>query len=502
MRNISAILFLIFFAMDLNSQEKLTDRQPVAAGRFYSANRESLIRDISDLFNKCKKATGNMKVRALILPHAGYVFSGKIAASALSTVPANSDIKNIFIIGSSHVMAFEGASVYYTGDFITPLGKAFVNREIANKLRKENRVFNFPVDAHYQEHSLEVQIPLIQYYFSGKPSIVPIIIGSSNNNTLKQITEALRPWFTPETLFIISSDFSHYPSYEDAKVVDNLTAEALISGDPQVFMTTLRKNSSKNIDGLVTSMCGYTSGLVLLNLAEGDKNLDFKRVDYCNSGDSPYGDKEGVVGYHAIALVERSNNPDLSGESSGSISFSAGESDELFRIARNSIKSILSDNKRLSLDETKIPAALKQPLGAFVTIKIDGALRGCIGRFVSSEPLCEVVKASAISSAFEDPRFNPLTAEEFEKCVLEITILGPMKKIRDINEIILGKHGIYIKKDFRSGTMLPQVAKEYGWTVEEFLGHTAREKAGIGWDGWKDAEIFIYEGMVLEEKTN
>jgi hypothetical protein len=140
-------------------------------------------------------------------------------------------------------------------------------------------------------------------------------------------------------------------------------------------MTTLRKNSSKNIDGLVTSMCGYTSGLVLLNLAEGDKNLVFKRVDYCNSGDSPYGDKEGVVGYHAIALVERSNNPDLSGESSGSISFSPGKAmncSELQETASNQFSVITKDYLLMKLRST---APLKKPIGAFVTIKIDGALR-------------------------------------------------------------------------------------------------------------------------------
>ena len=141
----------------------------------------------------------------------------------------------------------------------------------------------------------------------------------------------------------------------------------------------------------------------------------------------------------------------------------------------------------------------RSPLGAFVTLKTDGNLRGCIGRFISSDPLYEVVNASAVSSAFEDPRFTPLTAQEYEKVDIEITVLGPMKKIKSINEIILGKHGIYIKKDFRSGTMLPQVATEYGWTVEEFLGHTSRDKAGLGWDGWKDAEIYIYDGLVLEE---
>ena len=138
-------------------------------------------------------------------------------------------------------------------------------------------------------------------------------------------------------------------------------------------------------------------------------------------------------------------------------------------------------------------------MGAFVTLKINGALRGCIGRFISSEPLFNVVQESAISSAFEDPRFSPLSKAEFKNTDIEITVLGPLKKINNINEIVLGKHGIYIKKGLSSGTMLPQVATENGWTVEQFLGYTSRDKAGIGWDGWKDAEIFIYEGVVLEE---
>ncbi len=136
--------------MDTYSQDKLTDRQPVAAGRFYSASRETLTKDIADLFAGCKKTPGNLKVRAIISPHAGYVYSGKIAASAISTTSGNSKFSNIFIIGSSHIMAFDGASVYHTGDFITPLGRAVVNREIAGKLRKENKVFNFPVRCPYQ----------------------------------------------------------------------------------------------------------------------------------------------------------------------------------------------------------------------------------------------------------------------------------------------------------------------------------------------------------------
>jgi len=152
-------------------------------------------------------------------------------------------------------------------------------------------------------------------------------------------------------------------------------------------------------------------------------------------------------------------------------------------------------------DITTIPDKLKMHYGAFVTLKINGNLRGCIGRFISSDPLYEVVKTSALSSAFEDPRFPPLTKEEYAKTNIEITVLGPLQKINGPDDIILGKHGIYIKKDFRTGTMLPQVAIEQGWSAEQFLGYTSRDKAGLGWDGWKDAELFIYEGVVLEENS-
>lgn len=184
------------------------------------------------------------------------------------------------------------------------------------------------------------------------------------------------------------------------------------------------------------------------------------------------------------------------------LSFDDQERDLLFSIVRKSILMMLTDKKRFAPDETIIPDKLRVQMGAFVTLKIDGSLRGCIGRFISNDPLYEVVKESAISSAFDDPRFNPVSVEEYNDLILEITVLGPLRKINDISEIIIGKHGIYIKKDMRSGTMLPQVAAENKWSVEEFLGYTSREKAGLGWDGWKNADVFIYDGLVLKEKRS
>ncbi len=316
---------------------------------------------------------------------------------------------------------------------------------------------------------------------------------------MKKIAEALRPWFTPENLFVISSDFSHYPDYNDAVENDHRTAMSIESSNPNTFLRTLSNNAAKQIPGLVTSMCGWTSGLALLDLTEGNPDLEIKLIDYSNSGDSQGAGKDEVVGYNAIVIVDKKQKTEVSQGSENSFSFTKEEKKQLFAIARNSIESMLFQNKNYVIDEKSISENLHKPMGAFVTLKEDGALRGCIGRFISSEPLFKVVQESAVSSAFEDPRFSPLTKNEFKNTDIEITVLGPLKKINNINEIVLGKDGIYIKKGQRSGTMLPQVATENGWTVEQFLGYTSRDKAGLGWDGWKDAELFIYEGVVLDE---
>jgi AmmeMemoRadiSam system protein B/AmmeMemoRadiSam system protein A len=441
--------------METYSQNIIADRQPYAAGKFYSADKAVLDKDLTELFSKCTKSPSGERVRAIISPHAGYVFSGETAAAAFSSIPPDARYDNIFIIGSSHVMSFDGASVYYLGDLITPLGKLKVNKEIAEKLR-ENDVFKFPVTAHMNEHSLEVQLPLIQHYFKNIPQIVPVIIGTNNLKTIKQIANALQPWFNPRNLFVISSDFSHYPPYKDAVETDKKTAASIISGNPDQFLGTLKENSSKHIKGLATSMCGWTSGLTLLYLSEKDKSLKYHVVDYSNSGDSKYGGSDEVVGYNAITLSGGIQEKD---NEISDFSFTQEEKGQLFKIARNSISEKL-EGQKISGDDEELSPKLMEPMGAFVTLRINGVLRGCIGRFFSSEPLCEVVRASAISSAFDDPRFPSLTREEYAEAKLEITVLGPLKKINDVHEIILGKHGIYIKKGMNSGTMLPQVATE------------------------------------------
>jgi AmmeMemoRadiSam system protein A len=183
--------------------------------------------------------------------------------------------------------------------------------------------------------------------------------------------------------------------------------------------------------------------------------------------------------------------------------FSLSETDKamLLQIARQTIREYIKNRKEPEIDEKMLSSNLKTPAGAFVTLTENGQLRGCIGSFQATESLYSIVRSMAVESSTRDPRFDPVKPSEVDRLKIEISVLTPMKKIKSINEIELGKHGIYIKKGNRSGTFLPQVATDTHWTKDEFLGHCAQDKAFIGWDGWKDAEIYTYEALVFGEES-
>lgn len=477
------------------SKDTCIDREPYAAGRFYSGRPDELRADLKTLFgNAVQKKSEN--VVAIISPHAGYVYSGEVAASAFNQIDRNKKYKHIFLLGSSHVKYMGGASVYYKGNYKTPLGTVQIDRELAKKLVDENDVFTLDKEADAYEHSLEVQLPFLQYLLGDDISLIPIIIGSQSSQICKEIASVLKPYLNEENLFIISTDFSHYPSYKDALTVDIATANSILLNDSKEFLQTLRKNTDKNIPNLATSICGWTSVLTLLYITEGNNRIEISPILYKNSGDTPYGDKNRVVGYYALAVAMKSSGSQASG------TFMANPEDrkELLQIARQTVESYVEKRIVPVVNASELPPDLKIPSGAFVTLHKEGKLRGCIGRFDASEPLYKVVQDMAVSSSTQDSRFPPVKPDELDQIDIEISVLTPLKKIESIDEIILGKHGIYIKKGFPSGTFLPQVATETGWTLEEFLGHCARDKAGIGWDGWKEADIYTYEAIIFSEK--
>lgn len=471
------------------------DRKEAAAGRFYSSNPEELRNTLKGLFEKATPKIVDSVV-AIICPHAGYDFSGVVAASSYRQINPSKKFENIFIIGSSHQVSFMGASIYNTGDYMTPLGKVKVNTDLADKLIRESPVFTFNPDADKNEHSIEVQVPFLQYWMKSTINLVPIVLGTQSAQTCKKIADALRPYFNENNLFIISTDFSHYPKYQDAQAVDRATCDAVLTGSADKLLKILQANEDKSIPNLATSMCGWTSVVTLLNLTGNSPGYKFVPVQYMNSGDSKYADKTQVVGYWSIAVTHKES------KNSQSSDFGIGIKDkqDLLKIARTAIEMKIRENKQPDLNPGGYSKALLTPAGAFVTLKEYGELRGCIGRFTSDEPLYKVVQDMAIASATQDTRFEPVSENEISRLEIEISVLSPMKKINSTDEIVLGKHGIYIKKGWSSGTFLPQVATETGWSKEEFLGHCARDKAGIGWNGWKDAEIYIYSAEVFSEK--
>lgn len=489
------VLLTIFFTGGSYGQDKEgTDRKPAVAGQFYPDNPAQLEAQLSDLFMSAEPAElGN--VIAIVSPHAGYVFSGQVAASAFNQVDDERSYENVFVIASSHHVSFDGASIYNIGDYLTPLGRVNVNQDLARKLVEENKVFTYRRDAHLHEHSLEVQLPFLQHRLGEGFSMIPIVIGTQDPGTCRVIAGALKPYFKKENLFVISTDFSHYPSYEDALIIDGLTADAIITGKPEELLVAIEKNRKRKVPNLATSLCGWTSVLTLMYLTGEDDRYEYHKVQYQNSGDAPlYGDKYRVVGYNGLA-VTFNEKKDFTG-----FGLSQSEQKELLAIARQSIEGYLTDRIRPDIDPSTLGPAFKENYGAFVTLHKDGKLRGCIGRFNPEDPLYLTIQNMAIAAATQDYRFPAVTPEEMESIEIEISVLSPMVRIADINEIENGKHGIYIKKGYSSGTLLPQVATEQNWTIEEFLGHCARDKARIGWDGWKDAELYVYEAFIFGEK--
>ncbi len=481
-------------SQDNKNVQTLVDRPMAVAGSFYPSDPAVLRATLEDLFSKAKPASVKDLI-AIICPHAGYEFSGVVAASSYNQIDPDKQYDNVFIIGSSHHVAFMGASIYNIGDYQTPLGKIKVNIDLANKLIKENAVFFFHPEAEQNEHCVEDQVPFLQYHLKKSFKLVPIILGTQSPESCRKIANALRQYMNGNNLFVISSDFSHYPPYNDAIVVDKTTCDAILTNKAESLLKALKENEDKNVPNLATSLCGWTSVLTLLYMTEGDPGISMTPVYYQNSGDSKYKDKSQVVGYWSIAISKKEKPV----PASATFNLSPKDKKDLLKIARTTLEQFIRYEKRPEINSSAFSEILKTPSGAFVTLRENGDLRGCVGLFTSEEPLYKVVQEMTIAASTQDNRFPRVEASEIGNISIEISVLSPLRKIHSIDEIVMGKHGIYIKKGYLSGTFLPQVANETGWTREDFLGHCSRDKAGLGWDGWKDADIYIYEAVVFSE---
>lgn len=472
-------LIIFYFAKNMTKEEfesSIKVREPAVAGAFYPANKEELSVMIDEFFKKADAPKLAGEVRALIVPHAGYIYSGQAAAYGYKAL-LEKKINTVIVIGMSHLEYFDGISVYNGDYFKTPLGEVKIDKKLAQKIISANKKINFRKSAHEEEHSLEVQVPFLQKALTTGWEIIPIIMGNDSEETVDILIGTLKDVINDNTLVIASSDLSHYPSYKDAQFSDEKVINAILTGQRENLRKTINDLENKNIPNLHTCACGRGAIEVVMGLMH-DKEI--KLLKYYNSGDIS-GDKTRVVGYASIAFIQKTAEAN---------ELSVEDKKKLLGIAREAVKIYLKEGKIIKPKEQS--EILNQPAGAFITLKKDGHLRGCIGIFESELSLQEVVVEMAIAAATDDPRFTPVSIDELEKLEYEISVLSPLKKVASWREVEIGKQGVKIVRGSRSGVFLPQVAEENNWDLKTFLSVLCEEKAGLPSLCWQDPETEIY----------
>jgi len=475
-----------------NNFKNLSVREPAVAGAFYPGNKEELERVVERYLSQAQVQTDKKYIKALIVPHAGYDYSGWVAAYGYKLLE-NRAIKRVILIGNSHSEYFDGASVYPEGYFKTPLGLVEIDKDFVERLKKSSNKIYFKETTHLKEHSLEVQLPFLQKTLKGF-KIVPILLGNQEG-VVDDLVNTLKNLIDDTTLVIASSDLSHYPKYEDAQFSDNEIIKAILTGKRENLEKTIREIKQKNIPNLQTCACGRQAIEVVMGLME-NKDVEIKLLKYANSGDLPadrqgveIGDKSHVVGYAAIAFVSDKSEDELGLE----------EKKRLLEIAREAVEVYVKEGRIIEVEEEN--PFLNKHLGAFVTLKKHGKLRGCIGVFEPDIPLYQVVRDMAIAAATKDNRFFPVSKDELGELEYEISVLSPLRKVDSWREIEIGKHGVQIRKGLRSGVFLPQVATENNWDLDTFMSTLCVQKVGLPADCWKDpeTEIYVFTAQVFGE---
>jgi hypothetical protein len=465
-RSFVHIILVIIFLFSCNG----TVKEPSVAGMFYPSDKDKLSGLISNFLNKAKNKPQQGRLIALISPHAGYVYSGQVAAYGYKEIEGKG-IKNIILIGPSHHKGFRGASVYAKGSFRTPLGTVKINEKIAKALLNEDADVRFYPEAYDKEHSLEVQLPFLQTVLKDF-TIVPILIGSPTKKTFEHLMLKLPEMLDDKTLLVTSTDLSHFHDYSTAKELDNKVIEAIEKLSAVETENLLRTGKGE--------LCGGYPVLITLEVAKRAGANMGVLYKYANSGDVT-GDKSRVVGYASMGLYQSQLTEE--------------EKKELLHLARNAITEHITKGNVIEKEVTN--PKLKAEGAVFVTINKKGHLRGCIGHVQPIMPLYQSVMRNAVAACSSDPRFPPMKEEELKDIDVEISILSPLKPLEDVETIQVGKHGLFIVKGMRSGLLLPQVATELGWDRETFLEQIC-SKAGLQRDAWKSADLYTFTAEIIK----
>jgi len=481
-------------------------RKAAVAGGFYPGDKATLGKYVDELLRQANPPEIKAPIRAMMVPHAGYVFSGSVAANAYKELEGR-DIRTVILIGNSHRHFFDGIAIDSQGAFETPLGLVPIDESLTGKLLAADPAIADRPDIHEGDHVLEVQLPFLQRVLRDF-KIVPILFSGDSPELARKLAGILLPFLDDNTVIIASTDMSHYPPYAEASIADRKTLNAILTGKMEALDTTLQTLAAEHIPQEETFLCSPSGVRVALILAQSSKNLEPVLLKYANSGDVPAGEKNRVVGYGAVAFIAKQNTAPatpLASDKKKELGkdekiLDPQEENELLRIARATVESYVRNG---ILPAVETPAGnLQRPLGAFVTLKEKGQLRGCIGRFEASDPLYKIVQQMAVAAATQDPRFKPVSSQELDLLEYEISVLSPLRKISSPDEIVIGKHGVTVSEGFHHGVFLPQVATETGWSKEQFLSELCSQKAGLPGDCWKDPKVHwqVFTAEVFSEK--
>ena len=468
-----------------------TVRRPVRAGSFYPSDPSELSQLIDHLTRKAQttpvQVPPDKHLRAIIMPHAGYIYSGLTAAHASLVLRAN-QFSKVVLLGPDHFIGFNNGAICNVTSYETPLGKINLHKDIA-KLRLHQDLFqSLPVSLD-KEHSLEVILPFLQTYL-GKFQLVPIIVGQAD---IKHFSAALDTIIDRDTLLVVSTDLSHYLSYSEAAGRDRETINHIVNLKPDSLIKTDNR------------ACGAMPILILMQIARRH-HWQPVILHYSNSGDTA-GDRSRVVGYTAIAFFGdlHMEKPDNS-----NVHFNEEQGQLLVKLARKKKKKKLGRDLPGSKSDAQVQAlqheGFESHCGTFVTLKIHGQLRGCIGNLTSTESVIEGIKRNAINAAFHDPRFSPLSDDELDETQIEVSILTEPRPLeyqdgQDLTKKLrVNVDGVIIRKSHASATFLPQVWEQLP-QPEDFLGHLCL-KAGLPSDAWKNSELEVltYQVQYFEEE--
>ena len=488
-------LLVLGFTVSCSAGPSADDvRPPAVAGAFYPAQPEQLEKMVDGFLAAATPSAVSGEIRAIVVPHAGYVYSAPVAAFAYKAIQGK-PYKTVVIVGNSHHEGYDGASVYNHGAFRTPLGDVKIDVDLANRLMAANPKLFYRESPHVQEHSLEVQLPFLQNVL-GPFQLVPILLGTESREVSDIVGDALAANVGPDTLVIASSDMSHYPSYDDAKFADGKVAAAIASGDEDHLEQIIHQLEAMRVPRAATFLCGEGAVKAVMHYAKKVGATNGALLKYANSGDSA-GSKDGVVGYCAVTFsIEGGTNMPAEQKKDGDV-LNKKEQEELLKLAKTTVESVVKTGAKPAYTN-KLPG-LEQKLGAFVTLREKGELRGCIGRFEPDIPIYKVVMEMAEAAATQDYRFPPVSGRELGQLEYEISVLSPLRKVASWKEIEIGKHGVEVARGMRRGVFLPQVATETGWDLETFMNNLCEHKAGLPADAWKDpkTDLFVFTAQVF-----